>query len=279
MARNPSRSKRNVTAEEVEAVMPPVPSSDVDTRAPIPGYGEYEIDIEAVLRENLPLFFDGLGATPLTKANVESIPPGAKGAYMLFKGDDPVPVYAGKTDAEHGFQDRLKRHAFTVRGRKDLDPAEMNFKAVRIMVFAALDVEAILIRRMKEAVPNALAWNNSGFGSNDPGKKRDGQEPADFDRWFPINYDYDLYNLPTGDVTVKTLLVSVKEQLPFTLRFATTPPGLKIKGVPESAKLRSIMGMVMSALPSGWQCTVLHGRVILYPHYQDYEFYQELDRK
>ena len=257
--------------------MPPVPTPAFDTRPLIPGYGEYEIDIEAVLRENLPLFFDGLEAQPLTVEAVLAIPPGAKGAYMLFRGDDPVPVYAGKTDSDHGFRDRLERHAWTVRGRKGLDPAQMRFKAVRIMVFAALDVEALLIRRMKEAMQGALAWNNSGFGSNDPGKQRDGQEPADFDMWFPIDFDYVIHDLPQGMVPLRKLLSGVKGKLPYLLRYGTLP-AVMVTGLPPSAPLRSVIAAAMEALPSGWQCTVLHGRVILYGTHHNYEYVQEVIR-
>lgn len=271
-------ARRRVSAADVGAVMPPVVTPNFDTRPPIEGYGEYEIDIEAVLRENLPVFFEGLDAQPLTLANVEAIPPGAKGAYMLFKGENPIPVYAGKTDSDHGFQDRLKRHAWTVRGRRGLDPGEMRFKAVRIMVFAALDVEALLIRQMKATMPGALGWNNSGFGSNDPGKARDGQEPADFDQWFPIDYDYEVTGLPAGDIPVHVLLRMIKNRLPFLLRHAPAFTRSPIRDVPERATLRELMAMVMAALPHGWQSTVLHGRVILYPKHVDYEFYQEMDR-
>jgi hypothetical protein len=154
----------------------------------------------------------------------------------------------------------------------------MRFKAVRIMVFAALDVEALLIRRMKELVPTALSWNNSGFGSNDPGKRRDGQEPADFDRWFPIDYDFEIENLPHGDIRIRELLRVVKERLPFLLRYAPPPEHLIARHVPERVTLRSIMRAVMDVLPPGWQSTVLYGRVILYPKHETYEFYQEMDR-
>ena len=243
----------------------------------VSGYGEYELDVEEILRAKLPVFFDGLAATPLTPANIATIPAGAKGAYMLFHGDDPMPVYAGKTDADAGFQDRLKRHAWTVQGRKGLDASKMKFKAVRIMVFAALDVEALLIRRMKEEIPGSLRWNYSGFGSNDPGKRRDGQEPADFDQWFPVDVDYLVQNLPSGTVPLRKLLAATKLHLPFLLRYQM-PPDVPVPGVPSSAPLRDIIQLVMGALPKGWQCTVLHGRVILYSACVNYDHHQEVFR-
>lgn len=132
---------------------------------------------------------------------------------MLFHDDEPMPGYAGKTDADAWFGDRLARHAWTVQGRKRLDASKMKFKAVRIMVFAALDVEALLIRRMKEALPGSLKWNYRGFGSNDPGKRCDGHEPADFDHSFPVDVEYLVQNLPSGTVTVRQLLSATKLHL------------------------------------------------------------------
>jgi hypothetical protein len=243
----------------------------------VPGYGEYEIDIGAVMRQKLPEFFDSLAAVRLTEANIKALPSGMKGAYLLFRKDTNIPVYAGKTDAEHGFHDRLTRHFNSVRGRLNLNPDDMYFKAARIMVFSALDVEGILIRRMKELLPGALAWNKSGFGSNDPGRRRDGQEPSQFDQDFPIDFDFQLKGLPGGDVALTSFLRSIKQQLPFTFRYATNVPGkVSLSGTPTSGKLRDLMKSVMAALPSGWQTTVLHHRVVLYPSQTDYEFQQEV---
>jgi hypothetical protein len=91
----------------------------------VPGYGEYEIDIGAVMRQKLPEFFDSLAAVRLTEANIKALPSGMKGAYLLFRKDTNIPVYAGKTDAEHGFHDRLTRHFNSVRGRLNLNPDDM----------------------------------------------------------------------------------------------------------------------------------------------------------
>lgn len=244
----------------------------------VPGYGEYEIDIEAVLRDRLPGYFDTLNAVPLTSENVRKIPMGAKGAYMLFKGNSTIPVYVGKTDAEHGFRDRLDRHAFTVQGRHNLDPNEMCFKAVRILVFSALDVEAILIKTMKEHHPTSISWNNSGFGSNDPGKRRDGQEPARFDKLFPIDFDYIINGLPVGLSPLRDVLTSAKAKLPYLFRFDDIPIDLNINAVPSSCSFRDLINRTMLVLNSGWQCTVLHGRVIMYPRHEDYEWKQEVLR-
>jgi hypothetical protein len=244
----------------------------------IAGYGEYEIDIENVLREKLPSFFDNVNATPLLESHIKALPAQAKGAYMLFQGENPIPVYAGKTDAEHGFQDRLLRHAWTIKGRKGLDPLSIRFKAMRIMVFAALDVEALLIRRLKESNPTALEWNFSGFGSNDPGQGRDGQRPAKFDQEHPIDEDFPIMDLPDGEISLSDLLEHTKRQLPYLFRFDDVPSPVRITSPPAGSPFRSVLEIIVRALPPGWQGTILHGRAILYPRHTNFQHLQAVFR-
>jgi hypothetical protein len=240
------------------------------------GYDEFEIDVEAILRDQLPRFFAAVEAAPLTAANVAALPERAKGAYMLLF--DGTPVYAGKTDTRHGFRDRLHRHSWTVQGRIGLDPARMAFKAVRIMVFSAFDVEAILITEMKKAEAGALPWNNSGFGSNDPGKNRDGQQPAPFDQWFPVDIDFPLEGLPAGEVSLQELLRVAKGKLPYLIRNAALPDDTRLSNVPTTSTVREVLTMAIAALPPGWQVTVLHGRVIIYREDKDYPYKLEIMR-
>lgn len=94
--------------------------ADLEAMAGGSGYGEFEIDIEDVLRKTLPPFFSRITPAPLQTESVREVPPGAKGAYLLlYEGEI---VYAGKTDTRHGFRDRLGRHAESVRHRTGLDP-------------------------------------------------------------------------------------------------------------------------------------------------------------
>lgn len=240
------------------------------------GYDEFEIDIEEILRGQLPKFFDDVPSAPLTPRNVDALPERAKGAYVLFLDD--FPVYAGKTDTRHGFRDRLGRHSWTVQGRANLDPRRLSFKAVRIMVFSAFDAEALLISEMKRINPKALPWNNSGFGSNDPGKNRDGQQPADFDQWYPVDIDFMMHNLPTSDVSLADLLGAAKQRLPFLVRNAPIPADVMVRNTKDMATLRQVLQVAVGALPPGWQVTVLHGRVIIYREKRDYEFKLEVMR-
>ena len=246
------------------------------------GYGEFELDIESVLREQLPRFFGGMNAALLTQSNVQSLPAGAKGAYLLLHHG--VPVYAGKTDSRHGFRDRLNRHWYTLQHRKNLNIGDMTFKAVRVMVFSNFDVEAILISEMRRQAPQNLEWNDSGFGSNDPGRNREGQEPAKFDKDYPIDIQRPLNVIHAGSHNLQALLAKVKVELPYLLRYdgrrgantgranqqnflsgvnVTVPAGL--------ISMEDFLTLVIRALP-GWQATVFPGRVILYCEKQDYQF-------
>ena len=252
------------------------------------GYVEYEIDIEKVLRNELPQVVAKIDLAPLTAASVNAIPEGAKGAYVLFV--DGYPVYAGKTDTRHGFRDRLNRHAFTIQNRRNLDPSAIAFIAIRILVFSNFDVEAILIDAMRKADENALAWNDSGFGSNDPGHNRETQRPADFDVSYPINIDRQLHLVEAGSHELLPLLIALKQLLPYDLRYETD---LKLgsedkyinyrKGhvdqraappvnVNNADTTRTLLCKIMAALPPGWRTTVFPGRIILYKEPTTYRY-------
>ena len=250
------------------------------------GYVEYEIDIERVLRSDLPTVLDRVPIAPLVEASVLAIPQGAKGAYVLFEGGRPV--YAGKTDTRHGFRDRLRRHARTIQHRINLDPSEIGFKAIRILVFSNFDVEAILIGAMRKADPTALLWNASGFGSNDPGHRRETQEPAEFDKQRPIDIDRQL-DIQTGDYPVLGVLVNLKDRLPYTFRFQTdlrhgtdkpqryTIGHVDYRSAPsitlgEHDTVRSVLQTVLNVLPNGWRATAFPDRVILYKEPQTFPF-------
>ena len=253
----------------VKRLTPPQPS----------GYGEFEINVEAVLRAGLPPYFSSITPAPLTLTNVLKLPVGAKGGYILtLDGQD---VYAGKTDTRHGFRSRLARHFKTVQHRHNLSADTVSFKAVRIPVFSSFDAEAILIRETRRVNPAALPWNDTGFGSNDPGHRREGQEPAMFDKQHPIDIDRQLpFNfLRHGHINLRDALLRMKMNLPYTLRYESD---LNRKGKPdfraghpdqraavivvppEPMTTRRFMQMALDVLPSGWMATIFPDRVILY---------------
>jgi hypothetical protein len=251
---------------------PPIPS---------PGYGEFEIDIPAVFKQQLPEILEKIPEAPLILKNVTALPEKAQGGYVLMM--DGKRVYVGKTDAAAGFQSRLRRHWNNIQHRIGLDPDKVTFKAVRIMVFHNFDVEDILIKRFAEIDGGPLIWNNSGFGSNDPGHRREGQDPAAFDVQYPVDIDRPI-EIGAGERPILEVLIQLKEELPYLLRYGTDPRSTSkkpdgtahyrtghsdqreaaIKLPRDIMTMREIMLEVVRALPDGWQCTVFPDRVILY---------------
>jgi len=259
--------------------------------APVAGYDEFEIDIEKIMKADLPARFSKVAAAPLTIENIKKLPRGAKGAYMLLEKGEAV--YAGKTDTTHGFHERLERHFYTVQHRIGIDPLELSFKAIRIMVFSNFDAEAILIAELRRIEKTALRWNNTGFGSNDPGHEREGQKPAKFDLEHGIDIDVALPSdfLPPGSIIVRDAFVIAKDKLPYTFRYETDlgPDGKRLKHTIGHADLRGasidipsdpltmrrLLKLALGALPHGWIATVMPNRVIFYkedhvwPHHKE----------
>lgn len=240
------------------------------------GYGEFELDLEAAFKRDLPPFITTIQDIQLTSANVSATVPASKnGVYVLLKNSQVV--YVGKTDARAGFRDRLSRHEQSIQHRVGLNPATITFKAVAIAVFKNADIEQMLIDHYH------AAWNNSGFGSNDPGRKRDGQEPSNFDRLHPIDISLPLAFVPAGTINCRNLLGRLQAELPYTFRFEKRAhqPDLAIAiSIPSpNMSLDSILRIVISTLNSvttKWQATILHGRVILYPRRKVYTHCQAI---
>ena len=253
-----------------------------------PGYTEFELDLTRALLEHLPGIFERLGAEPLTQTAVKELPEKAQGVYMLL--DEGRPTYIGKTDAEHGFRDRLDRHFFTLSSRRNLDLGKISFKAVRVMVFTTVNVETTLIKHFLH--DNKLTWQFSGFGSNDPGHNREGQEPSNFDKKYPINIDLPLSAVQKGAHNALQLLMLLKSSLPYDFRYGTDigANGRAVKHTKGHIDQRSTSlnvprnGMTLRALfeevlipqmPGGWVATVFPGRVIYYKEPTEYRYVVE----
>lgn len=246
-------------------------------------YFEFELDLTEALRERLPPVFDGLTGEPLTHANVAALPQ-TQGVYMLLERG--TPMYIGKTDSSHGFHDRLLRHWFTLSARNNIDLATVTFKAVRVMVFTTINVESILIQRYIGA--NPMAWQNSGFGSNDPGHRREFQDPSKFDIDHPINVRLPLDFVLPGAYTALELLIHLKHHLPYDLRYETDVDDkgkslhfrtghidqreTTIQISRPNMTVREILELMVIVLPIGWVVTVFPGRVILYKEPTKYRF-------
>lgn len=242
-----------------------------------PGYVEFEFDLPGALLTALFEVFEKVVPALLTDAGAVGVPADAQGVYQLqYTGRL---VYVGKTDAEAGLSSRLQRHSWMIRNRKNLNAALVTYKAVRVFVFTAVDLETQLIKQYRKQ-GRAPEWNGSGFGANDPGRNRDHTEVEsdNFDALFPIDIDHPLA-LTFGDKTAAGILSALRQALPYVFRFQPLQKKsrkphldlartLPLPAPPHSA--RSVLNHVVAHLPPGWQATELPGRLLLYKEKADY---------
>lgn len=237
------------------------------------GYVEFELDLPGALLSQVVDEFERMDDAELNLTNLNQIDQRAQGVYQLFY--DGARVYIGKSDAEAGLYTRLARHAQKVIDRHNLDPSLVTFKAIRIAVFSAMDLETQLIRHYGRP-----AWNSSGFGSNDPGRNREqtNKDPVGFDSLYPINIDIPLTFVTARRYQISDLLVLLKDNLPYTFRYEVDGPatGASYRTRPHAdylnsvrvsragMSMREIMRLILQALPAGWQATEFVSHVILY---------------
>lgn len=243
------------------------------------GFVEFEFDLPEALLSSLVEVFGAMAAAPLISENVNEVPE-AQGVYQLLLADEVV--YIGKTDAEAGLRKRLERHARTIQHRHNLNPNSVKFKAVRVYVFTAMDLEAQLIRHY--SVTGQLPWNNSGFGSNDPGRERDTTniKPEGFDSLYPIDIDRQVELLSLNNTSAADVLNALRGALPYTLRVQTAARGSRrphpelvaaqVNISSEISTTRQIIEAVLKSIPAGWQATALAGRIIMYREATEYPF-------
>lgn len=108
----------------------------------VPGFVEFEFDLPEALLSSLVKVFGAMTESPLLPENISEIPE-AQGVYQLIRGLEVV--YIGKTDGQSGLRQRLLRHAYSIQDRSNLDAESVSFKAVRLYVFTAMDLETQLI--------------------------------------------------------------------------------------------------------------------------------------
>lgn len=241
-------------------------------------FEDFEFDLPAALLERLVSLFAAMTPGALNEETVQSVPE-AQGVYQLFFNDELV--YVGKTDADAGLKRRLLRHARKIRARRNLAPEAVTFKAVRVYVFTAMDLEDLLIKHYRgHHLP--LAWNLSGFGSNDPGRNRDRSRlKADhFDSLYPIDLELPItHRFESFPITVADLLKFMKEELAYTIRYANAGgtrrphPDLEASSITlaeATSTVRELLHRAKRALGTDWQITALPGYVIVYKEHETY---------
>lgn len=239
-----------------------------------PGFQEFEFDLPGALLDHLVRAFDDMSAAALDSESLTQVPE-AQGVYQLFL--DGQLVYIGKTDAEAGLLKRLERHRRKTMHRHFLSPERVTFKAIRIFVFTAIDLETQLIRYYTAG--EGTAWNGSGFGANDPGRQRDKSTPGRFDSEFPIDIDRPLEIDIAGEASAAIVMGRLKAALPYTLRFESAKKGgrqpheelvdtiVTMTGAATTA--RTALQELTVQLPPGWQATALSALLILYREAND----------
>ncbi|NPT36264.1 GIY-YIG nuclease family protein [Paraburkholderia xenovorans] len=247
------------------------------------GFKEFEFDLPSALLRDIVQLLDGMPSGVLNSSNTQQIPE-VQGVYQLFCNGQLV--YIGKTDAEAGLRTRLTRHSRKILHRPTLLGSAVTFRAARILVFTAMDLETQLINHYRKTT-GAVAWNGSGFGSNDPGRQREETDkaPEGFDATHPIDIDVPGEYVPLGTTTVATVLTRLKSILPYTLRYETLrgTNGRALRGNPhpdltttevtveESPQtVRRLMQHIVAALGSNWQATAFPSHVILYREQKPY---------
>ncbi|MEO7193707.1 MAG: hypothetical protein ABIZ05_02635 [Pseudonocardiaceae bacterium] len=233
---------------------------------------DFKLSVTQALADQLAQRLAALHPAPLSEASLGHLE-NRPGVYELFLGGQRV--YVGK--ASNSLPTRLRNHVRKLSGRTGLLRAEVSF----ICLYVDEDLEAaapetLLIKKYRGA--GGAPWNTNGFGNNDPGRRRDtSQIAADhFDALYPINLDA-MVELAPGVWRVDELLAEVKGKLPYNLRYERATIASRqdqqalIHADSPTLSVRQLAGLILGALPVGWQLTALPGYLILYRETIDYE--------
>ena len=242
-------------------------------------FEELEFDLPTALIDALVALLDEMPSATLTEKHVSTVE-NEQGIYQLFL--DGALVYIGKTAADAGLQTRLRRHSKKIQGRIGLNSSRVTFKAVRIYVFTAMDLEELLIGHF--GLTSTNSWNNSGFGANDPGRERDTTKLKEhhFDKKFPIQLQLPADVGANGKAqSVHDVLVKLKRAVPYLIRAQTAGSGSKRPHddlvetritIPAKKGLTAerVLRLVKAALGPEWQITALPGYVVIYKEERAY---------
>jgi len=230
----------------------------------------FDIDLPRALREQLVEALAQVETGALTASNLDEVPL-SRGVYQLYLFGELV--YVGKASR---LRTRLTKHLHKIQGRSGLDLATVSFKCLWMSPnWITLAPESQLIALYK--AQGTAIWNGNGFGPNDPGAGREDRNkpPALFDQLYPIRESWPCDFISPGNWDVRTLLLRMKKNLPFLLRFQKSSPdytGVSVEipqgGMPASELLR----LVAQALPSGWQATRFPSHMILYNRIRVFQY-------
>ncbi|MCZ9354889.1 GIY-YIG nuclease family protein [Streptomyces sp. IPPR8] len=235
-------------------------------------HDHFRLSITKALGDQLAEALERLGSAELSEPNLAALEE-RPGVYQLYhKG---ALVYVGKADRRHkGLPGRLRNHLRKLSGRRNIHLADISFRCLYVDEdFSALAPEQLLINHHRSR--GGIPWNNSGFGSKDPGRRRDRTvlKKDHFDVQYPINLEARLHGLPAGDVDLRSYLRSLKAALPYNFRYEEPDGhGDTTLQVPEGEPTadEALRG-ASAALPASWQITALLNYVIMYEENQHYK--------
>ena len=238
--------------------------------------GHFDLDIPRALHAQLIRTFEALQHKKLSRLPKLTVPKEI-GVYGLFL-DDRL-VYVGKATS---LNKRLGEHAFKIRGRRNISDEKIGFVCLTVNPnWAAYAPENILTQHFNGE--DLCEWNGSGFGSHDPGRGREETDkpPDGFDGQFPIRTEWPCDWLDAGTYSALDLLLSLKKNLPYLLRYQTSAGRTWVKGhkdfddcdvdVPTAGMhARKVLQLITSVLP-GWQSTAFPSHIIFYKEARAYK--------
>jgi hypothetical protein len=240
-------------------------------------HAPFDLDLALALKEQLVEAFDRLDVGPFDDVSIGQIAK-KQGVYKLFYNGGLV--YVGKSDV---LQRRLGEHLTKIKGRHNISPKEMGFKCLYVGPnWTTLAPEDALIKYFKAKGEGQCEWNGNGFGPHDPGREREttGKPAEGFDATYPIRHDWPCDWIDAGEWNVLKLLISLKDGLPFLLRYEAEAKSYRkghrdqreatvkipAKGMPAD----KMVALVAAAMP-GWQATRFPSHLILYKEARKYD--------
>ena len=235
-------------------------------------WADFKLSVTRALSDQMAAALESLEPAQLTLESLRELAD-RSGVYLLYK--DHELVYVGKADKS--LPQRLGKHRTKLSGRLNIDMEQVRFTCLYVDEdLDALAPETMLIGRFR--AEGRAPWNFSGFGNNDPGRRRDATlyETDHFDVLYPVDLDIPLVGLPPGHYTGAELVIRVKSLLPYLFRYASTGnrPHSDLSHVtielPEGdLPADRVFGLLADSLPD-WQITALPGYVIMYREQQIY---------
>lgn len=236
---------------------------------------EFDFDLARAVVDQLIESLDAVEVGGLTTENLAHVK-GVQGVYQLFHED--VAVYVGKAD--RNLKSRLQRHRRTLSARQNIHVERLGFKGLYIHKnWTTWTSEDVLLRRYA----TTCAWNNSGYGSNDPGRNREDTDigAGDFHQQYPIRADWVVNEIQPGKYEANALLRQLKAELPYLLRYETARPKRWKEGSPKyngreleveraGMTAEELIASIARQLGPTWQATRFPSRYILYEEARAY---------